>query len=111
MNNADLAVEEMRKLQAYMFDRNASPNSIHTKSERVVLFINKASTQVNRYEDQLTRMLNVLQQKGALTSDILSAFTGAGMDEAEKIIKEMTKAEKAVKKKAKKKTVKKKSKK
>lgn len=107
MNNADLAVEEMRKFQAYLFDRNASPNSLHTKSERVVLFINKASTQVNRYEDQLTGMLNVLQQKGALTSDVLAAFTGAGIEEAKKIMEEMKETEKEVKAKKKDKKTKK----
>lgn len=99
MNNADLAVQELRKVQEYVFDKNASPASIFDVLEKLSLQINKASKQINGYESQLTSMLNILQQEGMLTSKVLAAFTGAGIEEAEKMIEAQDEIAKKIEKK------------
>ncbi len=36
MNNVDIAISKVRELQAFIFDKNSSPQSLFEKSQEVV---------------------------------------------------------------------------
>lgn len=51
-NSADVAVEELRKFQSFIFDRNVSPNQLHEKSEDILMWIHRAKNTYNMsYEE------------------------------------------------------------
>lgn len=85
MNNADIAINALRKTQEYVFDRNASPNSVFQKIEQDIEHMRKASKQINTYESQLSRVLNTLNDKSLLSDEVLAAFTGLSVDAASKL--------------------------
>ena len=85
MNNADLAVQAMRKTQEFVFDKYASPHSIYEKMDQDIVRVNKASKQINIYEEQLNRIINVLDKKGLFNSDVIAAFTGLDVEKAKKL--------------------------
>lgn len=78
--NVTLAKEEVRKLQAFIFDRHTSPQSLFDKSQQIIGYMDKAEKEVNHYNNQINAVLNTLSNKGALTDDLLQAFTTAGVD-------------------------------
>jgi L-rhamnose mutarotase len=62
MNNVDIAIGKVRELQTMIFDHNTSNNSLFLKTEEVMMYMNKASKEIQtNYEtisEQLTRELN-----------------------------------------------------
>lgn len=82
MNNADLAIAAMRKTQEKALDRNTSPNSMVTAIEQDIQRVAKASKQINTYEEQMNRMINVLNKKNMFNTEIIAAFTGLSLDQA-----------------------------
>lgn len=75
-NNADIAIEAMRKTQEYVFDKNASPNSVFNRIEQDILRVQKASKELNAVYGQINRIINVLNEKGMFNTDVIAAFTG-----------------------------------
>ena len=81
-NNADLAITSMRKTQEYVLDRSTSPEGAFNRIEQDIQRVGKGSKQINQMEDQMNRMINVLNQKGLFNSDVIAAFTGLSLDKA-----------------------------
>ncbi len=84
-NNADIAVAAMRKTQQFCLDKNASPHSVFQKIEQNIQAVNKASKQINTYENQLNRIINILDKKGLFNTDVIAAFTGLSEDKAREL--------------------------
>lgn len=61
-NSVDLAVRQVRELQALIYDNNASRTDLFNKCEEVMKYMNDASQEINtNYEeisDKLTKELN-----------------------------------------------------
>lgn len=85
-NNADILVTSIRQLQEYVFDKNASPNSIFVKLEQFIGQANKASKQINMMEEQMTRTINALSKKGVFNNEVVSAFTGLDEENVSKLL-------------------------
>ena len=62
MNNVDIAISEMRKLQEMIFDYNISPNDLFKQTTVILEYMNKASVEIQtNYEEiseKLTKQLN-----------------------------------------------------
>lgn len=85
MNNADLAIESMRKTQEQVLDKNNSPHSSVQLIEKDIQLVAKASKQINTYEGQMNRMINVLNNKNLFNGEIIAAFTGLSLDKAKEM--------------------------
>jgi len=96
MNNADIVVQKLRDLQEYVFDKNASPNSIFEKISVIINQANNASKQTNTYEQQLNRVINVLHERGQFNSDVIAAFTGMPIEKAEELENDIEKAKEEI---------------
>lgn len=81
-NNADLAIDAMRKTQAFALDRDTSPNKMVLHIEQDIQRVGKASKQIERMENQMNRIINVLNNKNMFNSEIIAAFTGLSIDKA-----------------------------
>lgn len=57
MNNVDIAIGKVRELQAYLFDKNASPQSLFDKSQEVIEYMMKASQEINANYEEISRKL------------------------------------------------------
>ena len=61
-NNVDLASERIRELQGMIFDRDTSPNKLFQKTQQIMLYMEKASKEINtNYEEisaKLTEQMN-----------------------------------------------------
>lgn len=84
-NNADIAIDAMRKTQAKALDRNTSPNVMVNAIEQDIQRVGKASKQITRMEDQMNRMINVLNNKNLFNGDVIAAFTGLSLDKAKEL--------------------------
>lgn len=62
MNNVDIAMQKLRELQTYFYNSDASPNSLFKKSQEVIEYMQRASSEINaNYKDiseKLTRQMN-----------------------------------------------------
>lgn len=84
-NNADLAIDAMRKTQAQALDRNTSPNSMVNLIEQDIQRVGKASKQITRMEEQMNRMINVLNNRNMFNGELIAAFTGLSLDKAKQL--------------------------
>lgn len=96
MNNADLTVQSLRDLQAIALDRMTSPDHMVKKIDFVIQRANDASKQINRAEEQVNNIINVLSSKGLFNGDIVAAFTGLDKHKSEELAKNLSKAKKEI---------------
>ena len=57
MNNVDIAIAKVRELQAFIFNKNASPQSLFDKSNEVIEYMNRASQEINMNYEEISRKL------------------------------------------------------
>ena len=57
MNNVDIAITKVRELQAAIFDKRSSPQSLFDKSQEVIEYMNKASVEINSNYEEISRKL------------------------------------------------------
>lgn len=57
MNNVDIAIQKLRELQEYFFNADASPNSLFKKSNEVIEYMNKASSEINQNYQEISEKL------------------------------------------------------
>lgn len=62
MNNVDIAIQQIRQLQSYLFDPSKSPNDMFAFTNSVIEQMEKASIEINtNYEEisaKLTEQMN-----------------------------------------------------
>ena len=54
-NSADVAIEELRKFQTLVFDRNISPNKLHEASEDILSWIMRAKNTYNMSYEEIAQ--------------------------------------------------------
>lgn len=64
MNNVDIAIGKVRELQAFIFDKNASPQSLFDKSNEVIEYMNRASKEINTNYEEISRKLTEQMNTG-----------------------------------------------
>lgn len=64
MNNVDIAITKVRELQAFIFDKNASPQALFDKTQEVIEYMHKASTEINANYEEISRKLTEQMNTG-----------------------------------------------
>lgn len=64
MNNVDVAVEKLRELQSLIYDRDSSPNKLFQKTQQIMLYMDKASKEINTNYAEISRKLTEQMNTG-----------------------------------------------
>lgn len=64
MNNVDIAISKVRELQAFIFNKNASPQALFEKTQEVIEYMNKASQEINMNYEEISKKLTAQLNTG-----------------------------------------------
>ena len=64
MNNVDIAIAKVRELQAVIFDKNTSQQSLFDKTNEVIEYMMKASTEINTNYEEISEKLTAQMNTG-----------------------------------------------
>ena len=64
MNNVDIAMNKIRELQTLIFDRDSSPNKIFEKTQQIMLYMEKASVEINTNYAEISKKLTAEMNTG-----------------------------------------------
>lgn len=57
MNNVDIAISKVRELQAIIFDKNTSPNLLFEKTNELIVYMDRASVEINTNYENISKKL------------------------------------------------------
>lgn len=57
MNNVDIAIQEVRQLQQYLYDPSKSPNDIFAFTNQIISTMEKASKEINANYEEISAKL------------------------------------------------------
>lgn len=69
VNNVDIAISKIRELQAFIFDKNTSPNLLFNKTQEVIQYMEKASIEIKANYAEISRKLTEQMNTGRVQSD------------------------------------------
>lgn len=57
MNNVEIAILKLRELQGIIFDRHTSPDKLFKKTEEMMMYMNRASKEIQTNYEEISKKL------------------------------------------------------